>query len=325
MAIQADPPAAPKLEDIATSSEWDDEARLEAALEELKEMHIRLRELRTTIPDLVRPLTTPASSPEELFASFGAAAQTATGDVRSFIEYMRAPTARATLDRAAASRAQDGAVKAWRVTEEPGWLVRKGGEKRPAETNDAPADEGKSDVEGEGEWEGEEDVEAVVRAFRERHPSIRVDTDEGDVTTVILPAPARLIFHLSRAPPPSSDDTTPIQNLENAKAKGNYVVTCKHASKLHAAITRNVAGRSRRQSLAYLLEMLASYADIATAPCARCGCLLDARPQFPAVRRRVAFKTPDEPSEGPAPESAEKEKGETKETFVWRAFHDSCL
>jgi len=55
-------PAAPE-EEI-----WDEE-RLEKAMKTLKEMHIQLRGLRTTLPRLIAPLTTKQPSRMHIFPS----------------------------------------------------------------------------------------------------------------------------------------------------------------------------------------------------------------------------------------------------------------
>ena len=89
----------------ATEGEWDED-RLEAALDQLKIQHIevwflscrscppaddlpQLRQLRETIPDLIRPLRTDHASPEVLYATFAKGAASAADHVRDFQTLMR--------------------------------------------------------------------------------------------------------------------------------------------------------------------------------------------------------------------------------------------
>jgi len=103
---------------------WDEE-RLENALKALKEMHIQLRSLRTTIPRFVAPLSTKQSSPEALFRSFSASAMTANQEVNLFREMMTDQETKKILERAKESREKSKTgIESWKVTDHPDWLVK---------------------------------------------------------------------------------------------------------------------------------------------------------------------------------------------------------
>ncbi|KAG4440440.1 hypothetical protein IFR05_004084 [Cadophora sp. M221] len=103
---------------------WDEE-RLEKAMKTLKEMHIQLRGLRSTLPRLIAPLTTKQSSPETLFCEFSKSANTANQEVQEFRRLMTAEDTKEVLEQAKTSRAENPkGIKPWRATEHPEWLQR---------------------------------------------------------------------------------------------------------------------------------------------------------------------------------------------------------
>ncbi|KAI9850808.1 MAG: hypothetical protein M1838_005063 [Thelocarpon superellum] len=169
----------------AESEEWED-GRLEAALEELKEMHIQVRRLRTTIPDMIRPLTAPPTSPENLFQDFLKSTNTGVGKVKSFIEYMQNDKRKTILQKAATSRkeAPDG-IHPWMVNEHPDWLEwgDAAGDKmlglEVVETVDEFGDAGPAEIET---WEADK---AVVEEFRKDHKGMRMDTDDEKKTIAV--------------------------------------------------------------------------------------------------------------------------------------------
>ncbi|KAL2068117.1 hypothetical protein VTL71DRAFT_16215 [Oculimacula yallundae] len=108
----------------ATSEEgiWDEE-RLENAMKTLKEMHIQLRGLRTTIPRLISPLTTKQPSPDALFREFSKSVNTANQEVQEFRRLMNAEDSIKVMEQARKSRAENSkGIKLWKATEHPDWL-----------------------------------------------------------------------------------------------------------------------------------------------------------------------------------------------------------
>ncbi|KUJ11735.1 uncharacterized protein LY89DRAFT_625214 [Mollisia scopiformis] len=109
----------PAVEDV-----WDEE-RLEKAMKTLKEMHIQLRGLRTTVPRLISPLATKQPSPEVLFQEFSKSAETANKEIQRFRKLMGDQDTLQVLEQARKSRAErPTGIKAWRVTDHPDWLDR---------------------------------------------------------------------------------------------------------------------------------------------------------------------------------------------------------
>ncbi|CAL3965747.1 hypothetical protein PZA11_002622 [Diplocarpon coronariae] len=115
-------PVAPALEGKEDVGE---EEQLEQALKTLKEMHIQLRGLRTTVPRLIAPLTSKQSSPEALFRNFSDSANMANQEVQEFRRLMTDEKSIEVMEQARRSRAEDPkGIKPWRVTEHPDWLTR---------------------------------------------------------------------------------------------------------------------------------------------------------------------------------------------------------
>ncbi|RDW70272.1 hypothetical protein BP5796_08669 [Coleophoma crateriformis] len=114
----------PALAVTAEDDVWD-EQKIEESLKTLKEMYIQLRDLRSTIPRLIAPLTTKQPSPETLFRSFSESASTATREVQAFRRLMTDERSTKILDHARQSRADNPkGIKPWRITDDPDWNHR---------------------------------------------------------------------------------------------------------------------------------------------------------------------------------------------------------
>ncbi|OBT62669.1 hypothetical protein VE03_07502 [Pseudogymnoascus sp. 23342-1-I1] len=108
----------------AQQPEWDSE-HLQEAEKTLKEMYIQLRQLRSTIPNLVASLATKQASPEILFQQLSEAAMAANSEVKQFREIMENPQSRQLFEHASQSRARNPAgITPWRITDDPNWLKR---------------------------------------------------------------------------------------------------------------------------------------------------------------------------------------------------------
>ncbi|CZS93719.1 uncharacterized protein RAG0_03874 [Rhynchosporium agropyri] len=103
---------------------WDEE-RLEEAMKTLKDMHIQLRGLRTTVPRLIAPLTTKQPSPDTLFREFSQSANTANQEVQDFRRLMTADESIKVMDQAKKSHTENPkGIKTWKATEHPDWLKK---------------------------------------------------------------------------------------------------------------------------------------------------------------------------------------------------------
>ncbi|TVY84792.1 hypothetical protein LSUE1_G001023 [Lachnellula suecica] len=107
-----------------TGEDWDEE-KLEKALARLKEMHIQLKNLRTTVPRLLEPLTKKQPSPQVLFSEFSKSTATANEEVQQFQKLMREEETSQVLEQARKSRAErPNDIKPWRARDHPDWLTR---------------------------------------------------------------------------------------------------------------------------------------------------------------------------------------------------------
>ncbi|KAK1769067.1 hypothetical protein QBC33DRAFT_513311 [Phialemonium atrogriseum] len=114
------PPAKENAEDIQ------EEERLEAALEHLKSLHLKLRALRTAIPRAIEPLSAKHSSSEELFASFVKSVTETSKELADFKEAMMSEESRKVFEQANQSRkANPKGIRPWRAVEDPDWTTIK--------------------------------------------------------------------------------------------------------------------------------------------------------------------------------------------------------
>ncbi|KAI9700811.1 MAG: hypothetical protein M1836_002180 [Candelina mexicana] len=283
----------------ASAQEWD-EAEFEAGLARLKELHIQLRNLRTTIPRMIQPFVANHSSPEDLYDDFSKAAVTAATEIKDFRKIFEDRKTMLIFTNGSLSRRGNSeGISTWRVTEHPDWLDRDEG-------GHGEKGDGVGEVEDElDDGEEEQDVGRIVEAFTTSYQKLKVQYNEGSgVIKVIFPnhgcsydlcvqlylAPAQIHFQIQ----PSTD----------SQGKTSFEVTCAEKRFLHAAILECVTARPRPHDLNYLLEMLASYADVMRRPCDRCGKLLNSKPQLATGRRRIREKT----SEGQV-------------AYSWEAYH----
>ncbi|POS87084.1 hypothetical protein EPUL_000493 [Erysiphe pulchra] len=103
---------------------WNEE-RIEMAMKTLKEMHIQLRNLRTSIPRLIAPLTAQHQTPQIVIEEFAKSIKTANQEIKQFEELMVSEESCKIFNQARKSRAENPeSIKPWSVTENPDWLTR---------------------------------------------------------------------------------------------------------------------------------------------------------------------------------------------------------
>ncbi|KLU89152.1 hypothetical protein MAPG_08126 [Magnaporthiopsis poae ATCC 64411] len=105
----------------ARDDKWD-EARYEASLKHLHELH--LRKLRSTVPRMIEPAAESQSheTPEELFASLQQSVTKGMGDVKEFKAAMNDETTVRILERARQGRLKNPlGIKPWRPRDDPNW------------------------------------------------------------------------------------------------------------------------------------------------------------------------------------------------------------
>ncbi|RKF74865.1 hypothetical protein GcM1_237076 [Golovinomyces cichoracearum] len=101
---------------------WDEE-RLDKALKTLKEMHIQLRNLRTTIPRIIAPLTTQYPTPQILYYEFKKSIKAANKEIQGFRQLMTAEESKQIFFRATTNQVENSeCFRPWAVSEHPDWL-----------------------------------------------------------------------------------------------------------------------------------------------------------------------------------------------------------
>ncbi|KAK6843810.1 hypothetical protein PG987_004670 [Apiospora arundinis] len=109
-------------QEMPTNGEWSEE-QLEEGLKHLKLLHIKCRELRTSMPRMLDPLTTQHASNEELAVSFTKAVGTASRELSDFRTLYQSNESKQVLEHANKSRAANPEdIKPWRPKDHPDWL-----------------------------------------------------------------------------------------------------------------------------------------------------------------------------------------------------------
>lgn len=114
---------APTAPTAARDDKWD-EARYEASLKHLHELHVKLRRLRSTVPRMIEPAAETRSheTPEELFAALQQSVSKGMGDVKEFKAAMNDETTVKIMERANQGRVKNPlGIKPWRPRDDPNW------------------------------------------------------------------------------------------------------------------------------------------------------------------------------------------------------------
>lgn len=106
----------------ASGKEWD-EAEIEQALKRLGELHHQMRNLRSTIPRAMEPLSI-HSSPEATFSALRESTKSACGEIREYKQSATSEETTKVLERAKQSRKDNPkGIKPWRARDDPDWLT----------------------------------------------------------------------------------------------------------------------------------------------------------------------------------------------------------
>ncbi|KAI9683092.1 MAG: hypothetical protein M1829_005883 [Trizodia sp. TS-e1964] len=269
------------------NSEDLEEGTLIEALNRLNEMHIKLRQLRTTIPDLIKPLTIRHQSPEAFHKVITAAARKATSDVEAFKNIMESEPSKAILEEARALRSQaTERIRPWMFSENPNWCRL-----APAATNEE-TNSANNPVELEV-VEEEQDLKAIAEEFKsQKRPRVNIEfIEDQHAITVNLISSLRLHFKILR-------------NVDESGKQNGFQVTLQgNTPSYREMLLRAIRSKDHLKDLKLLLGMLSSYIDLESRPCFRCGKLLDSYHQFPLNRELT-----------PGPSA----------TPQWTAFHPHC-
>ncbi|KAK3334016.1 hypothetical protein B0T19DRAFT_144249 [Cercophora scortea] len=104
----------------------DEEERLEEALEHLKELHLKLRELRTAFPRMLKPLASKSPSPQASYAAMSRSMGDTQKEITSFREAMLSEETKKVFQKANDSRrANPKGIAPWRARDHPDWTSPK--------------------------------------------------------------------------------------------------------------------------------------------------------------------------------------------------------
>ena len=140
------------------------------------------------------------------------------------------------------------------------------------------------------EEESKEDVDKVIEDFKSRHPSIRLDAAGEETIWPVTIRVAGMTFQVLQ-----QAENTPVSYAVGAREG-------KEVSSMQKQVFKCLNSRNGRSSLAFLMDMLASYTDLQKRPCDICKKLVDDRLNFPVLRMKT----------------------KENDTDQWKAYHPSC-
>ncbi|TLD31673.1 hypothetical protein PspLS_02024 [Pyricularia sp. CBS 133598] len=131
----ARPNGAPTAAPMPAGDDTWDEAKYEASLKHLHELHLQamdesksnqpshqLRRLRATIPRMIAPATENVANPAELFPALQRSMASGVKDVKDFKDSMTSRETSKIISRAAQSRQKNPlGIKPWRPKDDPNW------------------------------------------------------------------------------------------------------------------------------------------------------------------------------------------------------------
>ncbi|KAJ5498259.1 Mediator complex, subunit Med27 [Penicillium expansum] len=298
------------------ASGLDSEIKLVSSLAKLQELERKIHELRGFMPQgLLEPLV-PISNPDKvtlgnpiaetpriLRASLDEAARARVADVQQFQSLWRDPELTSVWAHVES-----------RIKEANGQLLQPTGKwerdydvllEELAQKEKSKVDEHQREDEEaerikaqstEGEWKN------VLERFIQRDmPGVRVITGQDETSLAIALVRAGVVFQVKGVSLPGC----PVSDWEiSSKIAG------RSPTKLEDAILECVRSRQRKWDLAFLLDMISSYADIKQTPCVKCNRLTDNGAQLPTLRRPQANQ---QSVNGPA------------RVYIFDALHFGCV
>ncbi|CAI7662483.1 unnamed protein product [Penicillium glandicola] len=294
----------------------DSEIQLVSSLAKLQELERKIHELRGFMPQgLLEPLV-PIANPDKvtlgnpiaetpriLRASLDEAARARVADVQQFQSLWRDPELLSVWAHVES-----------RIRESNGQLIQPTGKwerdydvllEELAQKEKSKVDERQREEEEaertkaqstEGEWKN------VLERFIQRDvPGVRVTQGQDENSLAVALVRAGVVFQIKGVSFPAS----PISDWEVSNK-----IAGRSPTKLESAILGCVGSRPRKWDLAFLLDMISSYADIKQTPCAKCNRLTDNGAQLPTLRRPQANQ---QPVDGPA------------RIYTFDALHSGCV
>ncbi|OQE31058.1 hypothetical protein PENFLA_c002G05454 [Penicillium flavigenum] len=276
------------------TSGLDSEIQLVSSLAKLQELERKIHELRGFMPQgLLEPLVPIANpdkvalgnpvaeTPRVLRASLDETARARVADVQQFQSLWRDPELTSVWAHVE-SRIKEANGQLLQPTgkwerdydvllEELAQKEKSKIDERQREDEEAERTKAQST---EGEWKN------VLERFVQRDmPGVRVVKDLDETSLAVALVRAGVVFQVKGVSFPGS----PISGWEvSSKIAG------RSPTKLENAILGCVESRPRKWDLAFLLDMISSYADIKQTPCVKCNRLTDNGAQLPTLRRPQA-------------------------------------
>ncbi|KAJ5175323.1 uncharacterized protein N7482_001200 [Penicillium canariense] len=297
--------------------DWESEIQLVSSLAKLQELERKIHELRQLVPGkLLEPLqslTNPkwgpqgssfADSPVQLREGLEQAARTQLANIENFKSMWQGPELQPVWAHVE-SRLKDSAGQ---IVQPTGMWERdydvlleellkvERGKDEELLREDEEAERAKAQS-SEGEWQG------VVESFIQRNlPGVRVIKEQETLSLAIALVKAGVIFHVAGVKEPDAPGVADWH--VSSRAPPGRVPT-----KLENSMTECLNSRPRKWDLAFLLDMISSYADLKQTSCVKCNKLTNNSAQLPTIRRA---------------QSTQPSQGEPR-TFAFDALHSSCV
>ncbi|KAJ5128664.1 hypothetical protein N7448_002381 [Penicillium atrosanguineum] len=278
--------------DASNQINWESEIQLVASLAKLQELERQIHVLRQSVPDGVleplvpisnskaSPLKSVAETPSLLRSELDKTARNRLSNIENFQSVWRGPELQPIWSHVEA-----------RIRESSGELLQPTGiwemdydillkELLKAEkTKEKEAQREEEDAErvkaqsSEGEWG------TIVEKFMQRNiPGIRIVKGQKPFSMGIALAKAGMILLVEGM---KEADIPGVSEWQvRAKAPPGRSPT-----KLENSIMNCLNSRPRKWDLAFLLDMISSYADIKSTPCTKCTRLTNNAAQLPTIRR----------------------------------------
>ncbi|KAJ5788379.1 hypothetical protein N7457_003369 [Penicillium paradoxum] len=293
----------------------DSEIQLVSSLAKLQELERKIHELREFMPQRLLeplvPISNPgkvtadnpiAETPQILRTHLDEAARARVADVQQFQALWRDPELQSVWSHVES-----------RINESNGQLLQPSGKwerdydvllEELARKEKLKVDESQREAEEaertkaqstEGEWQ------KVLERFVERNvPSVRVVKSQDESSLAVALVRVGIVFQVKGVSEPGS----PAFEWEVTSKS-----TSRSPTKLENAILECLSSRPRKWDLAFLLDMISSYADIKQTPCVKCNRLTNNGAQLPTLRHP---QTNQQPAEGPP------------RIYTFDALHSGC-
>ncbi|KAJ5681721.1 uncharacterized protein N7477_001661 [Penicillium maclennaniae] len=299
----------------ANKINWESEIQLVASLAKLQELERQIHVLRQSVPDGVleplipisnskaSPLKSVAETPSLLRNELDKSARNRLSNIEKFQSVWRGPELQPVWSHVEA-----------RIRESNGELLQPTGiwekdydvllnelleaektKEKEAQREEEDAERGKAQA-SEGEWE------TIVEKFMQRQiPGIRVAKSQKPFSMGIALAKAGMILLIEGV----KDADAPGASEWQVRAKAP---PGRSPTRLENSIMNCLSSRPRKWDLAFLLDMISSYADIKSTPCIRCTRLTNNAAQLPTIRRVQAVQ----------------QSQDEQRIFTFDALHSDC-